>query len=46
VTNQHPGAPGQQGDESRRQQAGTVPGFYINNHALRAQQNMKINVTG
>jgi len=34
------------GDESRRQIAGTVPGFHINNHAQRAQQRMKIKATG
>ena len=30
LPNLHPGAPGQQGDESRRHQAGTGSGFHIN----------------
>ena len=29
IPNHHPGEPGQQRDEGRRQQAGTVPGFHI-----------------
>ena len=35
--NHHPGAPGQQGDESRGQHAGTVPGFHINHDCLQRE---------
>ena len=34
--NQHPGAPGQEGDENRGHQEGTAPGSHIKNREVRA----------